>query len=70
MKTGVLCTLVGLIISIIDVIFPHKFSTILEVDYDTPYDRHIIIEESHDTKRKKPKLEEPFSVAFGSKIFR
>lgn len=33
-------------------IFPHSFSTILEVDYDTPYDRHVIIEESFDTRKK------------------
>jgi dual oxidase maturation factor 1 len=60
----------GSIIVIVDLIYPHKFSTILELDYDTPYDRHIIIEESHDTKRKKPRLEEPFTAGFGSKIFR
>lgn len=51
--------------------FPHKFSTIMEVDYDTPYDRHIIIEESKDTKHKRPRLEEPGNHnTFGSKIFR
>ena len=62
--------LAGIIITIIEVMFPHKFSTILELDYDTPYDRHIIIEESHDVKKKKRKLEEPLSSTFGSKIFR
>ncbi len=65
-----LCFISGSMIAIVDLIYPHKYSTILELDYDTPYDRHIIIEESHDTKRKKPKLDEPFSGAFGSKIFR
>lgn len=50
-------------------IFPHQFSTILEVDYDTPYDRHVIIEESYDTrnvKRKAPKIED----SFGDRIMR
>ena len=42
----------GMIITAIDMIFPHSFSTILEVDYDTPYDRHVIIEESFDSKRR------------------
>ena len=50
-------------------IFPHQFSTILEVDYDTPYDRHVIIEESFDTRnirRKVPKIED----SFGDRIMR
>ena len=50
-------------------IFPHQFSTILEVDYDTPYDRHVIIEESFDTRnvrRKIPKIED----SFGDRIMR
>jgi dual oxidase maturation factor 1 len=63
---------VGAIIAILDLIFPHKFSTILEVDYDTPYDRHIILEESHDTRKKKGKrsLEEPDGLGLGRKILR
>lgn len=36
--------MVGGSISIIDLIYPHKFSTILEMDYGTPFDRHTIIE--------------------------
>lgn len=70
---GILCLIVGLIIAIMDMIYPHKFSTILEVDYDTPYDRHIIIEESHFTRKKKnkpPRLEEPPSAGLGSRLLR
>jgi dual oxidase maturation factor 1 len=44
---------VGLTISAVDLVFPHHFSTILEVDYDTAYDRHVIIEESTHRGRKK-----------------
>lgn len=44
----------GSVIAVIDVIFPHKFSTILEVDYDTPYDRHIILQDKcHSHKSRK-----------------
>lgn len=66
---GAACLLAGLIITAIDLIFPHQFSTILEVDYDTPYDRHVIIEESFDTRnirRKVPKIED----SFGDRIMR
>jgi len=47
---GTLAVLAGLGVAAVDLAFPHRFSTVLEVDYDTPYDRHIIIEES----RSKP----------------
>lgn len=70
---GVICVIVGLAIAIVDTVFPHKFSTILEVDYDTPYDRHIIIEDSHVTRDKKKqtnKLEEPPNAGLGSKLLR
>ena len=50
---GFLCLMVGGSISMIDLIYPHKFSTILEMDYGTPFDRHTIIEDSLDTKKKK-----------------
>lgn len=66
---GAACLLAGLVITAIDLIFPHQFSTILEVDYDTPYDRHVIIEESFDTRnvrRKVPKIED----SFGDRIMR
>lgn len=69
---GGLCLFVGLIVSAIDLIWPHKFSTILEVYYDTPYDRHVILEESHDVRYRKRNskggLEEP--VSLGSRILR
>ena len=68
--TGCLCIAIGCLISLLDLLFPHKFSTILEVDYDTPYDRHIIIEESHDKRKKgKRSLEEP-EMGIGRKILR
>jgi len=68
---GALCLVVGLAIVAVDVLYPHRFSTILEVDYDTPYDRHVIIEESkHWTKTKnwKKGLEEP--PGLGRRILR
>lgn len=69
---GSLCLCIGLIVSAIDLIWPHKFSTILEVYYDTPYDRHVILEESHDVRYRKRNskggLEEP--VSLGSRILR
>ncbi|MCL4134456.1 UNVERIFIED_CONTAM: hypothetical protein GTU68_013961 [Idotea baltica] len=72
---GILVAASGLIISIVDWIYPHKFSTILEVDFDTPYDRHIIIEDSHDTRKRRfkiPRLEEPLNVGrnVGSRLLR
>lgn len=55
--------------------YPHSFSTVLEVDYDTPYDRHVIIEESHikryqKKKNSKTNLEEPPGAGLGSRILR
>jgi len=70
---GCLCVLMGGAVSIIDLIYPHKFSTILEVDFGTPFDRHTIIEDSQETKKKKknlPKLEEPPSAGLGSRLLR
>lgn len=67
--SGIGCLFVGAVITAIDMIFPHQFSTILEVDYDTPYDRHVIIEESFDTRnirRRLPKIED----SFGDRIIR
>ncbi|XP_015595832.1 dual oxidase maturation factor 1 [Cephus cinctus] len=69
LAAGIGCLFTGMIITAIDLIFPHQFSTILEVDYDTPYDRHVIIEESFDTRntrRRLPKIED----AFGDRIIR
>eukprot|EP00096_Caligus_rogercresseyi_P016540 TRINITY_DN923_c0_g2_i1.p1 TRINITY_DN923_c0_g2~~TRINITY_DN923_c0_g2_i1.p1 ORF type:complete len:546 (-),score=186.52 TRINITY_DN923_c0_g2_i1:259-1896(-) len=66
---GLLCFLVGFSISIIDLLYPHKFSTVLEMDYGTPFDRHTIIEDSNETKKKKkvlPKsMEEPSNSVVG-----
>ncbi|KAF5282432.1 hypothetical protein FQA39_LY17547 [Lamprigera yunnana] len=71
---GSVCLFTGVIITIIEIVYPHSFSTILEVNYDTPYDRHIIIEDSHGRRfqRKRAsnngKLEEPSGL--GSRILR
>lgn len=72
---GSICLLAGVVITTIEIIFPHSFSTILEVDYDTPYDRHIIIEDSRGRRFQKKrisnsKLEEPSSLGLGSRILR
>ena len=70
---GFLCLMIGGAISVIDLMYPHKFSTILEMDYGTPFDRHTIIEDSHETKKKKktlPRLEEPATVGFGGLLRR
>lgn len=72
---GSLCLITGLAITIIDLIYPHRFSTVLEVHYDTPYDRHVIIEDSHDKRYQKKrnsstKLEEPPGAGLGTRILR
>ncbi|XP_030377586.1 dual oxidase maturation factor 1 [Scaptodrosophila lebanonensis] len=68
---GILCFIAGVLISIIDLVWPHTFSTVLEVYYGTPYDRHVILEESSDVRYRKPRnsrgLEEP---GLGSRILR
>lgn len=66
--TGCGCLLAGIIISAVDWMYPHRFSTVIEVDYDTPYDRHVIIEESHDTRFKKRGSKDDHSL--GSRILR
>lgn len=68
---GVTCFFSGTIITAIEFIFPHQFSTILEVDYDTPHDRHVIIEESFDTRNIRGKLsrrEDSFGDRFLSQL--
>merc|ERR1719266_3114475 len=73
LTAGSLCLMLGVSISVIDLIYPHKFSTVLEMDYGTPFDRHTIIEDSHETKKKRkwvPKLEEPSSNGFGGLLRR
>lgn len=72
---GCICLLSGVVITCIEIIFPNSFSTILEVDYDTPYDRHIIIEDSHGKRFQKKrssggKLEEPPGIGLGTRILR
>lgn len=65
--------MIGVSISVIDLIYPHKFSIVLEMDYGTPFDRHTIIEDSHETKKKKkwvPKLEDPSSNGLGGLLRR
>ncbi|GIX79645.1 dual oxidase maturation factor 1 [Caerostris extrusa] len=42
---GILSTVVGTLMSILDNFFPNKFSTIFEVDYDTPY-RYFVGQDS------------------------
>jgi len=56
MITGILCVIVGCTVAIVDLIFPHKFSTILEVDYDTPYDRHIILQDNKSNHNRSIEL--------------
>ena len=43
---GLLAVTVGAIVLMIDTMFPHKFSTILEIDYDTPY-RYFVGNDAH-----------------------
>ncbi|CAG2101105.1 unnamed protein product [Medioppia subpectinata] len=43
---GVTSVLVGALVTIVDTLFPNKFSTILEVDYDTPY-RYFVGNDAH-----------------------
>ena len=40
---GALCMVVGLSISIIDLMYPHKFSTIMEMDYGNISSKHHIL---------------------------
>ncbi|CAH1113698.1 unnamed protein product [Psylliodes chrysocephalus] len=52
---GGVCLLAAVIITTLEIINPHSFSTILEEDYDTPFDRHVIIEESRGKRFEKKK---------------
>jgi len=56
---GVLQAVIGLIISFMDLLYPHTFSTILDVDFDTPFDRHILIQDSEDTRKRARALKIP-----------
>lgn len=72
---GSLVGVAGWLIATLDWIYPHRFSTILDLDFDTPYDRHIIIEDSQDTRKRRfkiPRLEEPINAGLhaGSRLLR
>lgn len=66
---GILCLCVGITISVIDLVWPHTFSTTLEIYFDTPYDRHVILEESHDVRYQK-RNSRGMDESFGHKILR
>lgn len=66
---GFFCIIYGTIISIIDLVWPHTFSTIVEVYFDTPYDRHVILEESHDVRYQK-RNSRALDESLGHKILR
>ena len=42
-----------------DLLYPHKFSTIMEMDYGTPFDRVTIIELSNEHKKRKKVRQQP-----------
>ncbi|XP_018010915.1 uncharacterized protein LOC108668245 isoform X2 [Hyalella azteca] len=72
---GCVIGVAGCSIATLDWVFPHRFSTILDLDFDTPYDRHTIIEDSHDTRKRRfkiPRLEEPINAGLhaGSRLLR
>ncbi|XP_076348725.1 dual oxidase maturation factor 1-like [Tachypleus tridentatus] len=56
LAAGIVTVLVGATVVIVDTVFPNKFSTILEVDYDTPY-RYFMVQDSAYTKVNKTSLE-------------
>ncbi|XP_037960957.1 dual oxidase maturation factor 1 isoform X2 [Teleopsis dalmanni] len=68
---GILCFFAGVFISAVDLVWPHTFSTVLEVYYGTPYDRHVILEESSDVRYRKRNVRGlNDSQGFGSRILR
>jgi len=66
---GTICLCFGICISMVDLLYPHKFSTIMEMDYGTPFDRVTIIELSSEHKKRKkvrqPGQESPQSLFTG-----
>ncbi|XP_076326909.1 dual oxidase maturation factor 1-like isoform X2 [Tachypleus tridentatus] len=54
---GIIAVLIGTIVAIVDTAFPNKFSTILEVDYDTPYRYFVGQDHSVFNKTEKTSLE-------------
>ncbi|XP_053610055.1 dual oxidase maturation factor 1 isoform X1 [Plodia interpunctella] len=59
---GGTCVVVGLLIAALDLMWPHKFSTVLEVDYDTPYDRHVLIVDSSRQRARPPQPSLPTRI--------
>ncbi|KOB73423.1 Dual oxidase maturation factor 1 [Operophtera brumata] len=59
---GCICVVVGLLIAMLDLIWPHQFSTVLEVDYDTPYDRHVLIVDSRQRARPQNQASLPTRI--------
>ncbi|VVC91214.1 dual oxidase maturation factor 2 [Leptidea sinapis] len=59
---GCICVVVGLFIAILDLVWPHRFSTVLEVDYDTPYDRHVLIVDSRQRARPQTQASLPTRI--------
>jgi len=53
LSNGILCVVFGFGIIIFDFWNPDKFKTILEIDYETPFDRNTIIQDSKGIKNKK-----------------
>ncbi|XP_075677281.1 uncharacterized protein LOC113790114 isoform X2 [Dermatophagoides pteronyssinus] len=52
---GLTAVFIGATVSIVDILFPNKFSTILEVDYDTPY-RYFVGNDIHIVGSLPPPL--------------
>jgi len=75
---GCIIGVIGSVIAILDWVYPHTFSTILDIDFDTPYDRHIIILDSTSQargfRRSKftQRFEEPINAGLlaGSRLLR
>lgn len=59
---GCICVVVGLLIAALDLMWPHRFSTVLEVDYDTPYDRHVLIVDSRQRARPQTQSSLPSRI--------
>ncbi|KAL4715991.1 hypothetical protein ACJJTC_013291 [Scirpophaga incertulas] len=60
--SGSICVVVGLLIAALDLTWPHRFSTVLEVDYDTPYDRHVLIVDSRQRARPQTQTSLPSRI--------
>lgn len=58
MSAGILAVIVGSTVALVDTVFPNKFSTIFEVDYDTPYRYFVGQDSSTPSTRGHTTLEE------------